>query len=114
MWITIFRTVWLAVALSCSVTAIARPTIEELKARDFLDDYESNIVYGYNIVMETERYAARYVGNGLWCTNCHIDGGTTPDALPLNVIGLYPQWRSKNGVFGLCVPAVDTLFYYFF
>ncbi len=78
--------------------AMAQPTIEELQARDFLDDYESNIVYGYNIVMETERYATRYVGNKLSCTNCNLNGGMTPDALPLNVAGLYPQWRSKNGV----------------
>ena len=87
-----------SLALICSFTASARPTIEELKARSFLDDYESNIVYGYNIVMETERYGARYTGNRLRCTNCHLQGGTQPDAYPLNVAGLYPKWRSKNGV----------------
>jgi thiosulfate dehydrogenase len=75
-----------------------RPTIEELKARGYLDDYESNVVYGYNIVMDTGRYAARYAGNRLRCSNCHLNGGTTPDALPLNVAGIYPKWRSKNGV----------------
>jgi thiosulfate dehydrogenase len=77
---------------------MARPTIEELKARTTLDDYESNVVYGYNIVMDTGRYAARYAGNRLRCSNCHLKGGTTPDALPLNVAGIYPKWRSKNGV----------------
>ncbi len=51
--------------LGCSAPASARPTIEELKARAVLDDYESNVVFGYNIVMETNRYAARYAGNGL-------------------------------------------------
>jgi len=84
--------------LGFSLTVMARPTIEELQARGFLDDYDSNIVYGYNIVMETERYASRYAGNRLRCTNCHLDGGTKPNALPLNVAGLYPKWRSKNGV----------------
>jgi len=92
------RTAWAAALLATSFTALARPTIEELKARGFLDDYESNIVYGYNIVMETERYAARYVGNRLRCTNCHLNGGTKADALPLDVGGMFPQWRSKNGV----------------
>jgi thiosulfate dehydrogenase len=87
----------LTAILDSSVT-VARPTIDELKSRDFLDDYDSNIVYGYNIIMETERYAARYNGNRLSCTNCHLNAGTTPDALPLNVAGLYPRWRSKNGV----------------
>jgi thiosulfate dehydrogenase len=84
--------------LGFSLTVTARPTIEELKARSFLDDYDSNIVYGYNIVMQTERYASRYAGNRLSCTNCHLNGGTKPNALPLNVAGLYPKWRSKNGV----------------
>lgn len=79
-------------------TASARPTIEDLKARAVLDDYESNVVFGYNIVMETNRYAGRYAGNALSCTSCHLKGGTQPDAFPLNVGGVYPKWRSKNGV----------------
>jgi len=81
----------------CSIAG-ARPTIEELKARGFLDDYESNIVHGYHIVMDTPRHAARYAGNKLSCTNCHLQGGTVAGGLPLNVAGLYPRWRSKNGV----------------
>ena len=81
-----------------ALTAPAKPTIEELKARSVLDDYESNVVHGYNIVMDTPRYAPRYAGNRLSCTNCHLKAGTTPDALPLNVAGLYPRWRAKNGV----------------
>jgi thiosulfate dehydrogenase len=88
----------LAAAFCVSLASAARPTIEELQARSYLDDYESNIVFGYNIVMQTERYAARYVGNRLRCTNCHLNGGTKPDGLPLNVAGLYPKWRAKNGV----------------
>ena len=32
--------------LGWSFLAIARPTIEELKARAVLDDYESNVVFG--------------------------------------------------------------------
>jgi thiosulfate dehydrogenase len=86
------------VLLGCSPVALARPTIEELKARDVLDDYESNVVFGHKIVMETNRYAARYAGNGLACTSCHLKGGTQPDGFPLNVAGVYPKWRSKNGV----------------
>jgi len=99
-------------ALGFSLSASARPSIDELKARGFLDDYESNIVYGYNIVMETERYAARYVGNKLRCTNCHLNGGTVPDGLPLNVAGLYPQWRSKNGVRNGIVLRIRECFLY--
>ncbi len=81
-----------------SAVACARPSIDELKARGVLDDYESNVVFGYNIVMDTPRYAPRCSGNRLSCTNCHLAGGTAPDAFPLNVAGLYPRWRAKNGV----------------
>ena len=88
----------LLVLLGCSPAARARPTIEELTARAVLDDYESNVVFGYNIVMETNRYAGRYAGNALSCTSCHLKGGTQPDGFPLNVAGVYPKWRSKNGV----------------
>jgi thiosulfate dehydrogenase len=86
------------VLLGCSSAALAGPTIEELKARAVLDDYESNVVLGYNIVMETNRYAGRYAGSGLVCASCHLRGGTQPDGFPLNVAGVYPKWRSKNGV----------------
>lgn len=84
--------------LGFSMTVMSRPTIEELQARSFLDDYDGNVVYGYNIVVQTERYASRYAGNRLRCTNCHLNAGTKPNALALNVAGLYPKWRSKNGV----------------
>jgi thiosulfate dehydrogenase len=86
------------VSISDAPNVITRPTIEELKARRFLDDYESNVVFGYNIVMKTERYARRYTGNRLRCTSCHLKGGTQPDGFPLNVAGIYPKWRSKNSV----------------
>ena len=91
-------TLGILVLLGCSPAALARPTIEELKARAVLDDYESNVVFGYNIVMQTNRYAGRYAGSALSCTSCHLKGGTQPDGFPLNVAGVYPKWRSKNGV----------------
>ncbi|MBI1395253.1 MAG: c-type cytochrome [Betaproteobacteria bacterium] len=95
---TVARVLCALVVLGVSVAAAARPTIEELKSRKVLDDYEANVVYGYNIVTDTSRYAARYVGNRLQCSNCHLQAGTKPHAIPLDVEGLYPKWRSKNGV----------------
>jgi len=69
-------------ALLCVGSAGARTGIEELKARTVLDDYESNIVHGYNIVMDTPRYAPRYAGNRLSCTNCHLGGVPSPTHCP--------------------------------
>jgi thiosulfate dehydrogenase len=74
-----------------------QPTIGQLLTEPFLDDYYSNVVYGYEIVTDTQTYASRYVGNSLNCSNCHLQAGTQPDALPLNVAGMYPKWRAKNG-----------------
>lgn len=74
-----------------------QPSIEQLLNEPFLDDYYSNVVYGYNIITDTQTHASRYVGNRLNCTNCHLQAGTVQDALPLNVAGMYPKWRAKNG-----------------
>jgi len=88
----------LLVLSSCAVPANARPSIEELRQRAVLDDYEANVLFGHDIVMDSNRHAPRYAGNGLSCTSCHLDGGTRPDAFPLFVAGVYPKWRAKNGV----------------
>ncbi len=76
---------------------IDHPPVEELLTRPFLDDHLANVVYGFRIVTQTGRYAGRYAGNDLTCANCHLDAGRRTDALPLNVAGLYPKWRGKNG-----------------
>lgn len=41
--------------------------------------------------------AAAYVGNGLACRNCHLDGGRRPFAAPMwGAWGVYPKYRAKN------------------
>jgi len=79
------------------VQGAEQPSIETLLQRSYLDDYFSNVVYGYRLVTETEKYGARYSGNRMRCTHCHLDAGRRRDAIPLNVAGMYPKWRSKNG-----------------
>jgi thiosulfate dehydrogenase len=74
-----------------------QPSIETLLQSNYLDDYYSNVVFGYRIISETDIYGARYSGNKLKCTNCHLDAGRKTGAIPLNVAGMYPKWRSKNG-----------------
>ena len=40
--------------------------------------------------------AQRYSGNGLECTNCHINAGTVRFALPLvGIAGLYPTFSAR-------------------
>lgn len=54
--------------------------------------------YGQRIVTDTEATAKAYVGNGLRCSNCHLDGGRTAYAAPLvGLTGLFPEYRSRGG-----------------
>jgi thiosulfate dehydrogenase len=53
---------------------------------------------GYEIVVHTQQYAKRYVGNKLNCTNCHLDAGLNPNAAPF--VGLsvqYPEYSARLG-----------------
>jgi thiosulfate dehydrogenase len=90
---------WILIGFFCSfqVGAADQLPIESLLEHSYLDDYYSNVIYGYRIVTETEKYGARYTGNRLRCSNCHLDAGRREQAIPLNVAGMYPKWRSKNG-----------------
>ena len=51
---------------------------------------------GYEVVVRTQDYAKPYVGNGLNCTNCHLDAGLNPNAA--SFVGLsrvYPEYRAR-------------------
>lgn len=51
---------------------------------------------GYEIVVHTQEYAKRYVGNKLNCTNCHLDAGLNPNAASfVGLSVLYPEYRAR-------------------
>ncbi len=51
---------------------------------------------GYEIVVHTQQYAKRYVGNKLNCTNCHLDAGLNPNAASfVGLSVLYPEYRPR-------------------
>lgn len=57
-----------------------------------------SIQYGQRIVSDTQTVAKAYVGNGLTCSNCHLNGGRTPYAAPfVGLTGLFPQYRARSG-----------------
>lgn len=57
-----------------------------------------SIRYGAKLLKQTQIYAKDYVGNGLNCTSCHLNGGTTAYASPwVGVWGVFPRYRSRNG-----------------
>ncbi len=61
------------------------------------DKYGDMVKLGRNIFIDTQIYASRYVGNGLNCSNCHLQEGRKPYAAPLwGAFGMYLMFRNKN------------------
>jgi thiosulfate dehydrogenase len=53
---------------------------------------------GLAVFTDTQHHAAGYVGNGLNCSNCHLDAGRLANAAPLWAAwGMYPAYRDKDG-----------------
>ena len=59
--------------------------------------YGDMVKLGRNIFSDTQHYAKRYAGNGLNCTNCHLQEGRKPYAAPLwAAYPMYPAFRNKT------------------
>lgn len=55
------------------------------------------IRHGLAIFENTGTQASKFVGNGLACRNCHLDGGRKADSAPMWAAWTsYPEYRSKN------------------
>ncbi|HEU4671223.1 MAG TPA: c-type cytochrome [Dyella sp.] len=53
---------------------------------------------GREIFVNTDVAAKAYVGNGLRCSNCHLDAGRLADSAPMwGAYVVYPAYRAKNG-----------------
>ena len=54
---------------------------------------------GRNIFNNPRQYAPGYTGNGLTCSNCHLDGGTQPWGGPLiGVWGVFPAYSARSAM----------------
>jgi thiosulfate dehydrogenase len=53
---------------------------------------------GRDIMLDTPKHAAGFVGNNLSCANCHLDAGRMAGSAPLWAAYVnYPAYRAKNG-----------------
>lgn len=58
--------------------------------------YGELVRQGYAIFTDTPRFAPRYSGNVLSCTNCHLDAGRRANAAPMSAAwGMYPAYSAK-------------------
>lgn len=61
------------------------------------DKYGDDVRLGKKIFSETGKYARRYTGNGLTCSNCHLQAGRQANAAPMwAAFGMYPAYKAKN------------------
>ena len=52
---------------------------------------------GYNILMDTQKYAPQFVGNKMNCRNCHFEAGRTKNGVSLVGVGAaYPWYRERH------------------
>ncbi len=53
---------------------------------------------GLNIMNNTPKYARRYVGNKMNCSDCHVNQGTQPYASPLaGITTVFPAYTKRDG-----------------
>lgn len=69
------------------------PTENELPGNAF----GKMVMQGYALFVDTKRQAPQLVGNGLNCSNCHLDQGRLANSAPLwGAYPMYPAYRKKN------------------
>ncbi|MGH9524678.1 MAG: c-type cytochrome [Terriglobales bacterium] len=80
-----------APAARTATMAFSPPNPEDAPA-----DIRDAVMMGYNIMLDTAKYAPAYTGNGLSCSNCHFNGGIAQDGIPLvGVAAVYPKYRER-------------------
>ena len=60
--------------------------------------FGDTIRMGRDIMLDTPKHAAHFVGNNLSCANCHLDAGRMAGSAPLWAAYVnFPAYRAKNG-----------------
>ena len=68
---------------------------------------------GEKLMTNTATHAPQYVGNGLVCSNCHLDAGRKAGAAPLWAAFVnFPAFRAKNGEINTFQKRVQDCFVY--
>lgn len=77
------------------------------------DQYGNAVRLGEKLMRNTAAQAPGYVGNGLVCSNCHLDAGRKAGAAPLWAAFVnFPAFRAKNGEINTFQKRVQDCFVY--
>jgi thiosulfate dehydrogenase len=77
------------------------------------DAYGDAVRLGEKLLRETAATAPKHVGNGLACSNCHLDAGRKAGAAPLWAAFVnFPAFRKKNGEINSFQKRVQDCFLY--
>jgi thiosulfate dehydrogenase len=85
------------------------PTEDTIPANEFGD----MVRFGKDVFSNTGKYAGSYVGNGLSCSNCHLDAGRLANSAPLWAAWVkYPAYRGKNKMVNTMEERIQGCFVY--
>ena len=60
-------------------------------------DIRDAVMLGYNILMDTQKYAPQFVGNKMNCRNCHFEAGRARNGVSLVGVGAaYPWYKERH------------------
>ncbi|MGB5077618.1 MAG: c-type cytochrome [Sphingorhabdus sp.] len=77
------------------------------------DAFGDAVRLGARLMTNTSTHAPQYVGNGLACSNCHLDAGRKAGAAPLWAAFVnFPAFRKKNGEINSFQKRVQDCFVY--
>lgn len=96
-----------------ATVAIAPVFVPPLAADAPADAYGDAVRLGARLMTDTAKLAPGYVGNGLVCSNCHLDAGRKAGAAPLWAAFVnFPAFRKKNGEINSFQKRVQDCFLY--
>lgn len=77
------------------------------------DEFGKAVRRGRDLFVNTQQLRGKYVGNGLNCTNCHLDAGRLANSAPMwAAYVLYPKYRGKNKKVNTMIDRVQGCFKY--
>lgn len=67
------------------------------RPEDAPESIREEVMIGYKIMTETQKYAGEYINNDLTCSSCHFEGGRSLNTISLVGVGaIYPKYRSRQ------------------